>query len=419
MLNRQIIQLLIQMSLYMLLSNASFAANLTLKEAESYALAQSPEIRALNAKRQALCQSAIAEGQLSDPKFLLNPLNLPVDTFDLGQEAMTQIQLGLQQNFPKGKSLFYQFLNKKNLSEAEFYNLQVMSLQIHQDVRIRWMDLYYWHQARRIIKAKRKIFQHLLETTESMLANNQAQQKDVIRAQLELTELDNRLIEVNQQIEIAQSQLARWIGKKHAKDAIPQTMPSWPLPPQKTNMLKTLKQHPELNADAARISAHRAEVKFAQQQYIPGLNVGVAYGFRQGRHFDNRKRPDLLSAQINIDLPLFPHNRQDRRLNASKANLSASMENQVSHYRQLRELLYVAYSSWIHLGKSARLYQSKLIPEAKQYAQATMSAYQNAQTDFPTLARAYLLELNTELAGLKTAVSREMERINLMYLQGQ
>ncbi|EHL31410.1 hypothetical protein LDG_6588 [Legionella drancourtii LLAP12] len=48
-----------------------------------------------------------------------------------------------------------------------------------------------------------------------------------------------------------------------------------------------------------------------------------------------------------------------------------------------------------------------------------MTAYQNFQTDFPTLARAYVRQLNTELEGLKVSVDRDVSRINLLYLQGK
>jgi len=91
----------------------------------------------------------------------------------------------------------------------------------------------------------------------------------------------------------------------------------------------------------------------------------------------------------------------------------------VSHYRQLRESLKAEYALWWQRKKSARLYRLRLTPEAKQYAEATMSAYQNAQTDFPTLARAYVRELNIELAGLRARVGRDAARVNLLYLQGK
>lgn len=399
---------------------ASLNLNLTLLQAEQIALHQAPEIKSAEAKSQALSQSAIAAAQLSDPKLMLGAMNVPVDTFDFSQEPMTQVQVGLMQAFPRGRSLHYRSMQKENLSQAELQKAQLTRLQVLQGVRLSWLSLYYWIHAKKIVLKQKRVFRHLIKVTESMLANNKAQQKDVIRAQLELTELDNKLLDMNQQIDTARATLSRWIGPVFTKTANPKRLPIWSLPPTPIHFRNTIKQHPILKTDAALISAGYTSIQVAEQQYKPGFTVGVAYGFRQGRDvFTGRKRADFLTTQVSMDLPLFTRNRQDRTLKVNQANLLASEENQMSHFRQLWEALKIQYAVWQQQRKSAWLYRSHLVPEAKQYAEATQIAYQNAQTDFPTLARAYIRELNTELAGLKANVNREMARVNLLYLQGK
>lgn len=400
-------------------SSCSFSQSLTLKQAEVLALAQSPEIQSFRAKNEALYQAAIAAGQLPDPHLFGGTINVPVDTFNFSQTPMTQIQLGLGQYFPKGKSLHYEALEKKRLSEAEIHKLQTMRLDILQKVRLSWLHLYYWQQAKRIILQQKKIFKDLLEVAKSMLGNNKAQQKDVIRAQLELTELENRLIQIDEQIQTARFQLARWISEPKAYHAQTENESHWPSPPSRNTLLEVVKEHPELKTDSANIAAQCAKVQLALQQYKPGFNTNVAYGFRQGREMDGRKRSDFLTATVNMDLPVFTHNRQDRTLKASEENLLAYEKDRMSHFRNLRELLNIQYTIWQQQQKSAHLYQASLTPQAKQYANATMTAYQNFQTDFPTLARAYVRQLNTELEGLKVSVDRDAARINLLYLQGK
>jgi len=392
---------------------------ITLTQAEQAAIIQSPELQSLHAKSQALGQTAVAAGQLSDPKLMLGAMNVPVDTFDFSQEPMTQVQVGIMQTFPKGHSLRYRALKQQDLSHAEYENWQATRAQILRDVRLSWLNLYYWSHAKRIVSAQKKVFRHFVKVTESMLANNKTQQKDVIRAQLELTDLDNQLIDINQQIDTARAQLARWIGVSLAKRAHPNQLPRWKHSPVLVNFEDIIKHHPELRTDQAFIAANHAEVKLAEQQYKPGFKVGVAYGFRQGRNFDGRRRADFLTAQVSMDLPLFTRNRQDRTLKASEDNLLASEENKMRHHRQLQESLKTQYTAWQQQRKSAWLYRQHLIPEAKQYAIATMTAYQNTQTDFPTLARATILELTTQIAGLKAFVNRDVARVNLLYLEGK
>lgn len=392
---------------------------LSLKKAEKEAVDRAPELKALQAKRKSFEHSAIAAAQLSDPKLKLGSLNVPVDTFSFSQEPMTQVQVGLQQSLPRGRSLHYRSLKQKAFSKAESYKYNVMRLQILQGVRVSWLNLYYWVNAKQIVLNQKDVFQHLVSVTESMLANNKAQQKDVIRAQLELTELDNQLIKINQNISIAKAQLGRWISPQLAKGTVPKRLPRWPRFANIQELSGQLYHHPTLETDTAVIAANQAEVNVAKQQYKPGFLLGVAYGFRQGRNLDGNRRPDFFTAQVSMDLPLFTRNRQTQTLNASIENFSASKENKVSDYRQLLEVLKTQYATWEQEDESSRLYKSKLIPEAKQYAEATMTAYQNAQTDFPTLARAYVRELNVELSGLRVTVNRSIARANILYLQGQ
>lgn len=401
----------------------SLAANhldVTLAQVEKAALQQAPELKSLDAKSESLSQSAIAAGQLSDPKLMLGAVNIPTDTFSLNQESMTQMQIGVMQAFPRGHSLRYRSLQEKIKGQAEHEQAQTLQVQILKDVRISWLNLYYWLKTKQIVSAQKKIFQHLISITESMLANNQAQQKDVIRAQLELTQLDNQIIKINQQINTTRAQLARWVGTTLANEANPSQLPHWKNPPSLATLKTIIKHHPKLRTDQALITANYNGVKLAEQQYKPGMTVNVGYGFRQAYNTTtHEKNPNFVSAQLSIDLPLFPNNRQNRLVKASEENLIASQEDQQSHYRQLNQILDTQYVTWQQQQKSARLYQKQLIPEAKQYAESTMIAYQNAQTDFPTLARAYVDELNISLKGLKASVDCNTARISLLYLEGE
>lgn len=396
-----------------------YETSFSLIQAENAAITQSPELKSLQAKTEEFDAEAIAARQLPDPHLRLGTINVPVDTFNFSQSPMTMVQVWLEQDFPKGKTLHYRSTQTQNFSTAESQKKQVMQLQILQAVRRSWLETYYWLNAGQIVTTQKVIFKHLLSVTESMLANNKAQQKDVIRAQLELTELENKLLEIEQELVTTRAELARWVGDELALKALPQKLPTWQTPPSVEEMQPIIKQHPVLKTDSALILASREDVHLAEQDYKPEFKTELAYGFRRGVNFDGRKRSDFLTAQVRLDLPIFTHNRQDRTLKARKENLSSNREDQISHYRQLKEILEKEEIAWKQHKKRAVLYEEALVPEAKQYAEATMVAYQNDLTDFPTLARAYVRELNTELAGLKESVDRDIARINLLYLQGK
>ena len=80
------------------------ASALSLEDVEELALASDPGVQAVESNRLALEEMSVAAEQLPDPLLKMGLVALPMDTFNLGQEAMTQVQLGLVQKFPRGKS---------------------------------------------------------------------------------------------------------------------------------------------------------------------------------------------------------------------------------------------------------------------------------------------------------------------------
>ena len=207
------------------------AHTLTLKKVEQVALNTAPEISQLRNKEEALREAAVAAGQLPDPKLQAGIINVPTDTFNLTQENMTQIKVGIAQTFPKGHSLSIKSEQKQLLAQAEQFKGLNTKAEILRTVRNEWLNLYYWIQAKKIIEENRVIFQHLVKVTESMLGAGKSNQHDVLRAQLELSQIENRQIQITEQIDTARARLARWVGKAMAREAKPNRLPHWPKPP--------------------------------------------------------------------------------------------------------------------------------------------------------------------------------------------
>ncbi|HEY9119752.1 MAG TPA: TolC family protein, partial [Marinobacter sp.] len=68
------------------------------------AIENDPWLRQSGQLQAALLDEAVAEGALPDPRVTISAANLPTDTFDTGQEAMTQATIGVTQRIPRGES---------------------------------------------------------------------------------------------------------------------------------------------------------------------------------------------------------------------------------------------------------------------------------------------------------------------------
>jgi outer membrane protein TolC len=392
-------------------------AVLTLGEAEQIAIGGDPVIAADRARAQALSEIAIADGQLPDPRLKAGVANLPLDTFEVNQEPMTQLVVGVEQSFPPGDTLRYRRLQGEWQSEAEQASAQDNTRKLVRDVRNRYLELWYQDQAGRIVAESRDLFIQLVDITRGQYATGRANQQDVLNASLELARLDDRATRIENAEETSRAELGKWLGEAVARP-LDSRFPVLPALPAKAVLEAALPEHPAIRMETARIESETQGVRMAREQYKPGWSIGLAYGQRYGEDAAGNSRPDMLTALVSVDLPLFPGQRQDRRLAASVQQAEAARYTRADRLRKLKEMLETEYANYQRLGERATLYDNRLLREASANAEAALNAYQSGVTEFTTLMRARITDLDVRLDALRLRVDRARAQANLLYLAG-
>jgi outer membrane protein TolC len=98
-------------------------------------------------------------------------------------------------------------------------------------------------------------------------------------------------------------------------------------------------------------------------------------------------------------------------LSASKSSLDDLRRN----YQQQLDASLAAYR---RAEERLDLYGSRLLPQAEQNTEATLSAYQSGVTSFNDLVRSRLTELDSHLQYLKLQVDQARAQVQLLYLAG-
>jgi len=396
----------------------SAGAALEMGEAIRIALDNDPASAAGRAIARAYSESAIADGQLPDPKLKTALANLPVDDFDINSEPMTQLQLGVEQEFPRGDTLHHRQLRTESLAGAEQANAANTTLQTIRDVRRHFLELYYQVRAAAIVAETRELFAQLVDITQAHYGSGRVSQQDVLRASLELARLDDRATRIETAADENRAALAKWLDSA-VELPLAEQFPELPALPDRAQLDKALLQHPVLEAETARVNAMKQGIRIAQEQYKPGWSAGIEYRKRFGDDMDGNPRSDMMAAMLNVELPLFTGNRQDRRLAASIAEAEAAELRRDDKLRELRRMLASDYADWQRLGERSTLYEAKLLREATANADASLHAYQSGVTEFTTLMRARITELDVRLDELRIRVDRARAQANLLYLAGE
>lgn len=390
---------------------------LTLTEAEELALRQEPGQAAYLARADALQEQAVVAGQLPDPTLRIGLANFPVESGGFSTEAMTQAQLGLRQSFPAGKSREFSAQRFQSLAAEMEQNAEARGRDVLSMVRGAWLDVYYWEHATATAKESRRYFDDLVTVTRSLYAVGKKDQQDVLRADLELSRLDDRLIDFQRQAGTARAALSEWLGAD-ADRAVASELPAWSRVPAIERLQDELANHPALRAVDSQIDARLADIDIAKERFKPGWALDLGYGYREGSLPSGQPRSDFVSLSVTVDLPVFRKNRQDRSLAAALGERRSAVESREALYRRLASQLGGEYQRWQELSRRLDLYERKILIQSKDQANAALAAYQSDAGDFADVMRGLIDDLNTRLDYLRIQTDRAQSYAVLANLGG-
>lgn len=405
------------LSAVVLLFSANNVLALNLKQAEQLAIQSDPSIESFKATSRSFVDASFADDTLPDPKLRLGAVNVPVDSFDLDQEQMTQLKVGIQQSFPRGDALSLKQKQSQFLSQASLSMADDAQLKTLRDVRETYLNLFYEVSAYQIIRETRKLFSELVKITESNYAAGRVNQQDVLLAGLELSRLDDRSTKIKAREESHRASLAQWIGDSAWQD-ISKQFPVLPTLPEQVDLNQLIPQHPLIRAESARVNASKQMTAIARQDYKPGWSLLLDYGFRSGNNPDGSERADFATAMVSLDVPLFTGNRQDKTVSSNEQKISAARYAKDDQLRKLKKLYDENQHLWLRLGERERLYKNNLLTAAKNNAKASLKAYQSGVSEFNSLMRAQITELDVRLENLRVRVDRALAQAKLLYITG-
>ena len=371
--------------------------------------------------QRALFDESVAAGALPDPRITLGAANLPTDTFDTGQEGMTQATIGVSQRFPRGDSRSLARDKKIQLAESQSFQRENRQKLLVRSVTYLWLELWKAQESIRIIDNNRGLFEQLADVAEAGYTSTLtgSRQQDIIRGSLELTRLDDRLTGLYSQLETAQEELGEWVGADTFRLRVSERIPS--------NLVAKLVNtpsyangnaaitHASIRATDQLIDAGSLDIKLARQAYKPEWTVSAQYGYRDQTP-GGQDRADLFSVGIGFDLPFFTGNRQDRTVSAAIARVEAAKSDRMLQVRRLTAEARAAAARINRLDDRIMLYQQTLLPQIAEQAGAALSAYNNDDGDFAEAVRARIAELNAQVDFIQMTAERAKNVANFRYL---
>jgi outer membrane protein TolC len=394
------------------------AGALSLAEAERIAGERDAVLRQLESESLAMRERGVADSQLMDPKLRLGAVNLPVDSFDLDAEDMTMLEVGLSQEFPAGRTreLARQRMNE-SASSAEAMAAD-RRLMVQREVRRAWTELAYVARAREFVDAQSDWVEQMRASARARYASGEGRQLELLQAGLDVAMLREQLLDLDRDEAMRRAQLGRWIGDEEARRAEATALPARAELEPLASLEERLSRHPSQVDFERRIDAAQTTAELAEQRRRPGWMLDVSYGFRSGEMADGEARPDMLSAMVSFDLPLFRGNRQDREVAAARAEARGLHDLHDDHQREMRAMLAEAWSVADRTSELERFYETDLLPLAEQSVQAALLAYRSNRAMIDDVIAARRAALETSLKHLRLVADRAQAQYDVEYLAG-
>ena len=374
-------------------------------------------------------------GNFPDPKLSFGLANIATDSFDFRQERMTQLKFGVAQIFPRGQSRALKREQLSLIGSQYPYQREDRKAKIGLIAAKFWLDAYKAQESIALIENDRALFEQLADVAQASYSSaiGRTRQQDIVRAQLELTRLDDRLLMLRQQKDIFQQRLSELLNDYQGGDYQNRASKISDLASHLPNiqMLKEalfkkgdavesqvlygyLSKHPSVMALDQKIKASKSGIDLAKQNYKPEWGVNAGYGYRANSK-DSGERPDLFSLGVTIDLPFFTANRQDKQLSAAVSTSAVAETERWLLVRKLMASFEVSHSELVRLNQRQKLYEEKLLPQMHDQAEASLNAYTNDDGDFAEVVRSRIAELNAVIDALGINVDKQKSIIQLNY----
>lgn len=372
-------------------------------EAERNHPAVQAAARLVDARRARIPQARA----LPDPQLSINYMGDFAPFKTQARDPSSYRQFGVMQEIPyPGKRDLRGKIAEKDV-EAEKWNVEAARRRVRAGVEIAYYELAAVDKALDITQKNKDLLEKLARIAEERYKVGKGLQQDVLRAQIEVSRVLQRLTILRQRRRTLEAQLNSLLVR-------PPDSPMGPLAPLDKTVFaysleellqKAVDNFPEIRRQEQLIEQNQLAVNLAQKNYYPDFSVG----------WDYQNRPDfpeMFGLRFTVNLPVFYKSKQRQAVGEASASLAAAR-----HEREaVRTALFFQVKEQYLMAKASEellnLYSKAIVPQSTLALESGLAAYQVGSLDFLSLISSFTnvleYEINyyEELANYQRALAR-------------
>jgi outer membrane protein TolC len=352
---------------------------------------------------------------LPDPKFTYGYFIKEVET----RTGPQRQKLGLTQMFPWFGVIEARTDAAAAEAKAAHKRYEAARLELFYKVKDSFYEYAYLAQALDLAKQNLELLKHFEEVARTRYKAAVGSHPDIIRAQIELATLEDKLKTLE---ELRVPIVAGLNSILNRKSDLP--LP-WPEKPQ-FNLIKIdrsvvtanmIADNPQLQALDFEVAAAKARIELVRKKFYPDINIGVDWVQTDGALTagvrDSGKDPVV--AILSLNLPIWTDGYKAAQLQA-KAQMRSRSAQKVQSRNDLVMQLEKTLFEYEDSARKVELYKGILIPKAKEMLDASEVAYKAGTVDFLSLidAQRTLLEFELSLERVVTTNLQKLAQLEML-----
>ncbi len=389
----------------------------SLQQARAVAARNNQSLQAAFYRYKAAMQETTIARSLPDPMFSYTYQIRQVET-RVGPQRQA---FSLTQKFPWFGKLLAAGDAAAARAQASWQQFVQEKHRLDAQVTGQWTELAYLAQDIRITRENLQLLRSVAEVLRTRQAAAGARRGQVIRIEVEIGKLHDRLQRLSEMVAPARRQLDALMNRPPGAQpiALPEHIPALILNLEDREVFELAREHsPRLAQFDALLQAARAQTERARQEQIPDLTIGVTYLDTRSRSAnvdDNGKDPVMVMAGIN--LPIW---RDRIRAGIRKGRLTrlAVAAEKAQYLSDLRAQIQQQLFRYQDALRRIELYRRDLLPKAIEAVNVNRTAFATGQADYNDLIDSQRVALEFQRAVQRALADRTQAIAQLEALAG-
>ncbi|MBI4445564.1 MAG: TolC family protein [Acidobacteria bacterium] len=298
-------------------------------------------------------------------------------------------------------------------AEEEWWAYEQLRRQVVSELKEAYYEQWFLTRSLDTVNKNKKLLEQFSEISQARYQVGEGLQQDVIRAQVEISKLLDRLLVLEQREAVSQALLNNLLYRPPETPLakLAEVTPSSFDFSIEELWLLAVKNSPMLKMQERTIDRSDRELQLARKQLYPDFEVGFTYTNRQ-------QMPEMYGWMVGARIPLYFWRKQEPEIGAAAVALSSARKKYEWQNARLYFELKDLYLQTTTSRRLLELYRDGVIPQSSLSVDSALAAYQVGSVNFLTLIDSLVTLLDYELKYYEVVADHQKALARLEALVG-